>query len=128
MPGRSAPERRSSKTCRATNSTLEAMSSTSMWAGSVRNSMVRESRRCEMSGTAYSRASRVLITGWVAFVVTNIGLMFAFSGAETIPFHLVWITFALIYGIHRARGAVGDSADGGAFPGDGLAREAPPDR
>ena len=43
----------------------------------------------------------MLVAGWAAFAVTNIGLMFAFSGAETIPFHLVWITFALIYGIHR---------------------------
>ncbi len=51
-----------------------------------------------MSDTALSRISRWLIAGWAVSAVVNIALMYAFPGAETIPFHLVWIGLSLIYG------------------------------
>jgi signal transduction histidine kinase len=37
---------------------------------------------------------------WAVFVVVNLALMFRLPGAETIPFHFVWISTALVYGLH----------------------------
>jgi two-component system OmpR family sensor kinase len=54
-----------------------------------------------MWGIASSRANRLLTSAWIAFAVINVGLMFALPGEETIPFHFVWISFALIYGLRR---------------------------
>ncbi|MGB9377669.1 MAG: HAMP domain-containing sensor histidine kinase [Mycobacteriales bacterium] len=33
------------------------------------------------------------------FASLNVALMFVFTGQETIPFHFVWISFAVVYGI-----------------------------
>lgn len=52
-----------------------------------------------MWDTASSRASRVLLLGWSAFAGMNVGLMWEFPGAETIPFHFVWISLALVFGL-----------------------------
>lgn len=52
-----------------------------------------------MWDTASSRASRVLLLGWSAFAGINVGLMWEFPGAETIPFHVVWISLALVFGL-----------------------------
>ncbi len=53
-----------------------------------------------MLATAYSLARRQpLLVGWVAFVVVNIWAMYALPGRETIPFHFVWISFAVVYGV-----------------------------
>jgi two-component system, OmpR family, sensor kinase len=57
-----------------------------------------------MWDTAYSRASRLLVAGWAIFAAINLGAMFALPGAETIPFHFVWISFALVYGLRRPWG------------------------
>ncbi|HEY8302780.1 MAG TPA: HAMP domain-containing sensor histidine kinase [Jatrophihabitans sp.] len=47
-----------------------------------------------------SRRARVAIAaGWLVFATANTTLMYLFPGAETIPFHLVWASFAFVYGI-----------------------------
>ena len=35
---------------------------------------------------------------WVVFSALNLIAIFAFAGWETIPFHLIWISFTLLYG------------------------------
>jgi signal transduction histidine kinase len=42
---------------------------------------------------------RVLIPGWAVFATINLWLMFVVPGGETIPFHLVWFSLALVYGL-----------------------------
>jgi signal transduction histidine kinase len=36
---------------------------------------------------------------WFAFAGVNFWLMFRFPGAETVPFHFVWLSLALVYGL-----------------------------
>ena len=45
------------------------------------------------------RAKAYLGAAWVVFAATNVWLMFVFAGSETIPYHLVWVSFVLLYGI-----------------------------
>src|SRR5262245_6228411 len=53
-----------------------------------------------MSDTASSRAdSPAAIACWVVFAATNVWLMWALPGSETIPFHMVWISIALVFGL-----------------------------
>ena len=52
-----------------------------------------------MSVTRSSRAERWLLPGWVAFAVLNAALMLLFPEQETIPFHLIWISLSLVYGV-----------------------------
>lgn len=51
-----------------------------------------------MSGAAASLAERLTFAGWLAFAGVNCGVMFVAPGAETVPFHLVWISLAVVYG------------------------------
>jgi signal transduction histidine kinase len=44
-----------------------------------------------------------LLAGWAGFAGANIVLMWFVPGEETIPFHLVWISLALVYGFTRWR-------------------------
>ena len=44
---------------------------------------------------------RVLTRLWVVFAVVNVALMWFVPGQETVPFHLVWISLALVYGFTR---------------------------
>jgi len=44
-------------------------------------------------------ASRRLIPLWFAFACVNFVLMFRFPGAETVPFHFIWLSLALVYGL-----------------------------
>ena len=37
---------------------------------------------------------------WLVFASLNIWLMFLFPGEETIPYHIVWASFALMYGLY----------------------------
>jgi len=46
-----------------------------------------------------SRAKPLLAALWVIFAVVNAWLMFALPGRETIPYHLIWASFALLYGL-----------------------------
>lgn len=52
-----------------------------------------------MSATASSRVDRWLFPAWVAFAIVNVALMYEVPGKETIPFHFVWISVALVYGL-----------------------------
>jgi signal transduction histidine kinase len=51
-----------------------------------------------MLDTASSRARRQWGAGWLAFAGANYILMFLLPGKETIPYHLIWASFALVYG------------------------------
>jgi two-component system, OmpR family, sensor kinase len=51
-----------------------------------------------MSDTASSLVSRWLFPGWAIFAVVNTAAMFALPGEETIPFHFVYISMAVVYG------------------------------
>jgi two-component system, OmpR family, sensor kinase len=51
-----------------------------------------------MLDTALSPANRWLFSGWAIFAGVNTALMFALPGQETIPFHFVYISMALVYG------------------------------
>lgn len=46
-----------------------------------------------------SRLKVVLAATWAVFAGVNCYLTFALPGKETIPFHLVWASFALLYGL-----------------------------
>jgi two-component system, OmpR family, sensor kinase len=46
-----------------------------------------------------SRADRWLFSAWVAFSAVNVVLMFVMPGKETVPFHFVWISLSLVYGL-----------------------------
>lgn len=54
-----------------------------------------------MSDTASSRDSRPLTAAWLVFASIGLALMFALPGEETIPYHLIWASFALLYGLIR---------------------------
>lgn len=51
-----------------------------------------------MSDTASWPADR-LLPGWALFAGVNMILMFLLPGAETVPFHFVWISTTLVYGL-----------------------------
>jgi signal transduction histidine kinase len=44
------------------------------------------------------RTDRVLLASWLVSAVVNVYLMWVLPGAETVPFHLVWIGISIIYG------------------------------
>ncbi len=46
-----------------------------------------------------ARVRRALVGGWLLFAVVNLVLMVLFVGGETIPYHLIWASFALLYGL-----------------------------
>jgi two-component system, OmpR family, sensor kinase len=52
-----------------------------------------------MSVTASSRADERLFRLWCVFALVNTALMYCLPGSETIPFHFVWISLALVYGL-----------------------------
>jgi signal transduction histidine kinase len=41
----------------------------------------------------------LLLYGWMVFAGINAALMFVLPGAETIPFHFVWVSTAVVYGL-----------------------------
>jgi signal transduction histidine kinase len=45
------------------------------------------------------RAKAYIGAVWTVFAVVNVWLMFVFAGSETIPYHLIWVSFVLLYGI-----------------------------
>jgi signal transduction histidine kinase len=51
-----------------------------------------------MSATASVR-ERLLLPAWAVFATGNAALMYVVPGAETIPFHFVWVSTALAYGL-----------------------------
>src|SRR5215470_12709493 len=84
--------------CGATPSIRPATSWTCASADCARSWNEERLRRCAMLDTALSPVSRWLFPGWVIFAAANTALMFALPGQETIPFHFVYISMALVYG------------------------------
>src|SRR5689334_9613537 len=99
MRARYAPVMSCSQTCGATPSIREATSWTCASAGCVRSLTGERLKRCAMSDTALSPVNRWLFPGWVIFAVVNTAAMFALPGQETIPFHFIYISMALVYGL-----------------------------
>lgn len=54
-----------------------------------------------MSVIDSSRAKRLLAAAWLVFAGVNGLLMYLLPGEETIPYHLIWASFALLYGLYR---------------------------
>src|SRR5207248_241362 len=50
--------------------------------------------------TASPRAKRIVLACWAVFACANLWAMWAFPGAETIPFHFVWISIAVVFGVN----------------------------
>ncbi len=46
-----------------------------------------------------SRTKVAIGVGWVVFATVNCVLVFVLVGEETIPYHLIWASFALLYGL-----------------------------
>jgi two-component system OmpR family sensor kinase len=53
-----------------------------------------------MSAIDSSRAKRALAAGWLFFASINVYLTFVLAGEETIPYHLIWASYALLYGLY----------------------------
>src|SRR5499427_7428465 len=87
-----------SRMCGAIPSIRGATSWTCASAGCARSLNWKRLRRCAMSDTASSPVSRWLFPGWVIFAAVNTVAMFALPGQETIPFHFIYISMALVYG------------------------------
>src|SRR5215469_5690160 len=98
MRVRCAPVMSCSPMCGATPSIQEATSWTRASADCARSLNGERLRRCAMSDTASSPVDRWLFPGWLIFAAANTALMFALPGQETIPFHFVYISMALVYG------------------------------
>src|SRR3954453_3130640 len=82
-------------------STRIATWSTSTSGGCAASSATNTSRRCAMSDTASApeRWQRWLLPSWAVFATVNVVLMYRLAGAETIPFHFVWVSTAVVYGL-----------------------------
>jgi signal transduction histidine kinase len=48
-----------------------------------------------------ARAKALLGLGWLVFAGVNAVVMYSIPGKETIPYHLIWASFALLYGLAR---------------------------
>src|SRR5215472_3971890 len=99
MRVRCAPVMSCSQMCGATPAIREATSWTCASAGCARSLNRERLRRCAMLDTALSPVNRWLFPGWVIFAAVNTALMFALPGQETIPFHFIYISMALVYGL-----------------------------
>src|SRR5215510_6875762 len=99
MRVRCAPVMSCSQMCGAIPAIREATSWTCASAGGARSLSGGRLRRCAMSDTALSPVDRWLFPGWVIFAAVNTVAMFAMPGQETIPFHFIYISMALVYGL-----------------------------
>ncbi|MET8311916.1 HAMP domain-containing sensor histidine kinase [Micromonospora sp. NPDC005173] len=52
-----------------------------------------------MSDIGSSRIDRLFLAGWALTAVINSYLMYVLPGKETVPFHVVWITLSVVYGL-----------------------------
>ena len=57
------------------------------------------SKRCAMWAIDSSRAKWSLAAAWAVFATVNAWLMVQLPGEETIPYHLIWASYALLYGL-----------------------------
>jgi two-component system, OmpR family, sensor kinase len=51
-----------------------------------------------MWATSSPSTNRRLLAVWAVFATANVALMWLLPGEETVPFHFVWISLALVYG------------------------------
>jgi signal transduction histidine kinase len=51
-----------------------------------------------MWATLSPSANRRMVAAWATFAGLNVILMYLLPGEETVPFHFVWISLALVYG------------------------------
>ena len=51
-----------------------------------------------MWGIALSRTRMLISAAWVVCAVVNAILVYVMAGEETIPYHIIWASFALLYG------------------------------
>src|SRR6185503_2577574 len=100
---RCAGGRTCSPTCGATPSTRPATCWTSTLDGYGPSSTRPASRRCGMLDTASPRIRRTIFWAWCAFAALNVVLMWLGPGLETVPFHLIWISLAIVYGLQAWR-------------------------
>ena len=56
-----------------------------------------------MLATPSPSTNRLLLLVWASFAGVNIVLMWLLPGEETVPFHFVWISLALVYGFTHWR-------------------------
>lgn len=47
------------------------------------------------------RAKGIIAAGWLTFASANAAAMYLLPGKETIPYHLIWASFAFLYGLSR---------------------------
>src|SRR5262245_33409258 len=99
MRVRCAPVMSCSPMSGATPAIREATSWTSASVGCDRSLSGERLRRCAMSDTASSPVNRWLFPGWLIFAAVNTVAMFVLPGQETIPFHFIYISMALVYGL-----------------------------
>ena len=52
-----------------------------------------------MLATASSPARRTVFIAWCVFSALNVVLMWLGPGLETVPFHLIWVSMAIVYGL-----------------------------
>ncbi len=52
-----------------------------------------------MSDIRSSRADSRLLPGWIVFAVLNGAAMLVWPDQETIPFHFIWISLSVVYGL-----------------------------
>ena len=50
--------------------------------------------------TASPRAKRLVLFGWILFALLNLWAMWLYPEGEAIPFHFVWISIAIVFGVH----------------------------
>src|SRR5215831_6233396 len=99
MRVRCAPVMSCSPMSGATPAIRGATSWTCASAGCARSLNGGRLRRCAMSDTPSSLVNRWLFPGWVIFAAVNTVAMFVLPGQETIPFHFIYISMALVYGL-----------------------------
>jgi len=52
-----------------------------------------------MRAIASPQARRLVLLAWIAFSAVNVVLMWLGPGLETIPFHLIWVSLSIAYGL-----------------------------
>jgi signal transduction histidine kinase len=50
--------------------------------------------------TASPRAKRIVLLCWIGFAAVNLVVMWYYPAGETIPFHFVWISIAVVFGVN----------------------------
>src|SRR5215475_10319118 len=99
MRVKSAPEMSCSTMYGATPAIREATSWTCASADCDRSLSGERLRRGAMSDTALSPVNRWLFPGWLIFAAVNTVAMFILPGQQTSPFHFIYISMALVYGL-----------------------------